>query len=200
MYVAGSFEGFVGRLHPPGQGPLKRKTRPGDRRETGMDDARYLLCHDQGYFEAGRAGDRLVLLGLTVREVVAHWFDAEGCFLGLERFPIDVDIRVIPGGTVYRKGESYDGQVEAEMSALKRRLGFVPETIRVRRFESDEVAIFDLPGECEAFLESPGSYSPEDRAYYERMIAEWRARGDFVIHWDGEYWLTAEGSVYTRSG
>src|SRR5262245_30251813 len=110
-----------------------------------MGERLYTFRHDQGYFEAGLAQGKQVLLSNTVDEIVAHWFDMEGPFLGMERFPMAVDPPTFPGTTIYRTGSEYHRAVDAAMAALKERLGFRPAEIRVRKFESEEAAIADLP-------------------------------------------------------
>jgi hypothetical protein len=111
-----------------------------------------------------------------------------------------VDPPTFPGTTIYCTGSEYHGEADAEMAALKERLGFEPADIRVRRFDSDEAGITDLPGEYEEFLESPASYSPEDREWYEGVIAEWRREGRFALYWCGEYWVSADGEVLSSAG
>ena len=88
-----------------------------------MGERLYTFRHDQGYFEAGLARDKQVLLGNTVHEIVAHWFDLEGRFLGLERFPMAVDPPMFPGTTIYCTGTEYNRAVDAEMGALKEQSG-----------------------------------------------------------------------------
>jgi hypothetical protein len=165
-----------------------------------MGERLYPFRPDQEYFEAGLACGKQVLLGNTVHEIIAHWFDLQGRFLSLERFPMAVNPPTFPGTTIYRTGSEYHREVDVEMTALKQRLGFQPAVIRVLSFESDELAISDLPGEYEAFLASPDSYSPEDREWYEGYVAEWRREGRFALCWYGEYWLEADGEVFSRTG
>ena len=45
-----------------------------------MGEGLFTLRHDQGYFETGHARGKQVLLGNTVHEIVAHWFDMAGRF------------------------------------------------------------------------------------------------------------------------
>jgi hypothetical protein len=165
-----------------------------------MAERLYTLRPDQGYFDTGRAHCKQVLLGTTVHEIVAHWFDMEGRFLGLERFPMAVDPPTFPGTTIYQTGSEYHRQANAELAALKQRLGFSPGDIQIRAFESEEAAIVDLCGEYEEFLESPESYAAEDRKWFEGYISEWRAKGRFALCWQGEYWLEADGQVFSRTG
>jgi hypothetical protein len=158
----------------------------------------YTLRPDQGYFEVGLAHGKQVLLGNTVHEIIAHWFDVEGRFIGLERFHLDVNPPTFPGTTIYRTGSKYQKEVEAELAALKQRLGFVPAEIRIHAFESEEACITVLPGEYEEFLESPESADPEEQEHFPAYIAEWREQGRFVLSFCVDYWLTADGRVLTH--
>lgn len=163
-----------------------------------MNGRLYTFRDDQGYFEAGLARGKQVLLGNTVHQIVAHWFDMEGRFLGLEQFPMAVDPPTFPDTTIYRTGSEYHRAVGAEMAALKGQLGFQSAEIRVQAFESEEASITDLPGEYEQFLESPDSADPEEREHFLRYITEWRAQGRFVLNWYVDYWLSADGRVLTH--
>src|SRR5262245_39539812 len=53
-----------------------------------MGERLYSLRHGQGYFDTGLARGQQVLLGNTVHEIIAHWFELEGQFLQVERFPM----------------------------------------------------------------------------------------------------------------
>jgi len=160
-----------------------------------MSGRLYTLRQGQRRFIAGRARGKQVLLGNTVHEIVAHWFDMEGVFLGLERFRMAVDPPTFPGTTIYKTGSEYQRQVDAEMAAVKQQLGFVPADIHVCGFDSEEAAILDLPGEYEEYLESPESYNPEDREFFEEAIQKWKREGNFVFSWYEEIWVSAAGKV-----
>jgi hypothetical protein len=163
-----------------------------------VNERLYTIRHDQGYFTTGLAGGKQVLLGNTVHEIVAHWFDLEGRFVGLERFQMGVDPPTYPGTTIYQTGGEYQAREDTELAALKRRLGFQPADIRVQVFESEEASIVDLPGEYEEFLESPEAADAEEREFFPEYIAEWRAKGRFVLNWSVDYWLSADGRVLTH--
>src|SRR5262245_21015498 len=165
-----------------------------------MGERLYPLRHDQGYFDTGLAHGKQVLLGTTVHEIVAHWFDMDGRFLEVERFSMAVDPPTFSGTTIYQTGSEYHQQADAELAALKRQLGFRPADIRVRQFESEEMTIADLCGDYEAFLEWTEAFPAEDREWYEGCIAEWRSKGRFALCWYGEYWLEADGEVFSRTG
>ncbi|QEH34887.1 hypothetical protein OJF2_34320 [Aquisphaera giovannonii] len=160
-----------------------------------MSDRLYTLRCGQGYFETGLDSGGQVLLGNTVREIVAHRFDMEGRFLGLERSRMDVDPPRLPGTTIYRTDGEYHRAVEAEMAAYKERIGFRPADIRVRAFESEEACIAELPGEYERYLESPDEVDPGEGEELVRAIAAWRAEGRFVLDWCVDYWISADGEV-----
>jgi len=155
----------------------------------------YTLRHSQGPFETGVAGGRQVLLGNTVHDIVAHWFDRDGQFLALERFRMDVDPPTLPGAEIYQPDSDYHRQAEREMAALKERLGFEPADIRVRAFESEEAAIADMPGEYVEYLEADSPPGEEDRAFFEEAIEKWRRDGNFVLSWYEQYWVSAAGEV-----
>jgi hypothetical protein len=106
-----------------------------------------------------------------------------------------VDPPRFPGTTIFKTGDEYHRAVDAEMTAVKDRLGFRPAEIRVRAFQSEEASIADLPGEYERFLEMPESVDPEERMHFLRFIAEWRAEGKFVLDWCEDYWLSRDGRV-----
>jgi hypothetical protein len=163
-----------------------------------MGQCLYTFRHDQGYFDTGLARGKQVLLGNTVHEIVAHWFGMDGRLIGLERFRMAVDPPTCPGTTIYRTGSEYQREMDAEMAALKQRLGFQPADIRVQAFESEEAAIADLPGEYEQFLESPESADPQEQEHFPGYISEWRAEGRFVLNWCVDYWLTADGRVISH--
>ena len=167
-----------------------------------MNDRLYRFRPDQAVFETGTAQGKQLLLANNVQEILLHWFAPNGEFLELERLPI-------PSGpiqyTVRDKPEHnaqvlwlrrYDEIVEHELAELKKRIGFVPGEITVRKFESEYPAgIFDLPGEYVQFLENPQAYSEEDRHWFERYIREWRQSNSFVLCFDEEYWMTESGEV-----
>ena len=82
-----------------------------------------------------------------------------------------------------------------ELAALKARLEFRAADITVRRFESDEACIQELAGEYEEYLESPESFSPEEREALAEGLEAWRRKGYFALVWYEEYWLSRDGRV-----
>jgi hypothetical protein len=155
----------------------------------------YTLRQGKSRFITGLARGGQVLFGNTVHDIVAHWFDREGLFLGLERFPMAVAPPTFSGTTIYRTGREYHRQVDTEVAAVKQRLGFMPANICVQAFDSEEAGILDLPAEYEEYLKSPESYSTEDRDFFQEAIEKWRREGNFVFSWYEEIWVSATGEV-----
>jgi hypothetical protein len=160
-----------------------------------VDERLYRLPHGQEYFEAGTAAGKQVLLGNTVHHVVLHWFDSEGRFVEVWRFQMAVDPEKYPGKSIYRTDAAYWQQVKSEIETIKARIGFVPADILVRKFESEEASIEDLPGTFADFLRSPHAYDEADRKSLEDAIRYWHEQGCFVLSWGEDYWLSGSGEV-----
>jgi hypothetical protein len=165
-----------------------------------MDERLYPLQHDQGVFETGMAQGKQLLLANTVSEILLHWFAPNGEFLELERYdipPAQPGGRVwdVKTGTVISERLGYGERVEREMAALKQRIGFVPGDIAVRKFQSEEACIEDLPGEFQEFLMKRETYSEEDKQAFDKYIQEWRHGNCFVLEFTEQYWMSAEGEV-----
>jgi hypothetical protein len=165
-----------------------------------MDERLYRLRPDQAVFETGTAQGKQLLLSFTVREISLHWFAPDGAFLELERIPVEPATmppghRVWQAGKVVAEGLHWEERVERQLAALKERLGFVPCDILIRKFESEEAGIFDLPGEYVQFLENAEEYSEEDRQAFEAYIQKWRQARDFVLVYNEEYWMNEAGEV-----
>lgn len=142
-----------------------------------MQERLYCLRRDQEVFETGMAQGKQLLLATTVHDLLLHWFAPTGEFLGLERRPLSF------------------AQVQREVAALKEEIGFVAGNIAVRKFESEEASIEDLPGEYQEFLDNREAYSEEDRLAFEKYIREWRQANCFVLGFCEQYWMSASGEV-----
>ena len=160
-----------------------------------MGERLYRLRHGQGCFEVGTAAGNQLLLDSTVRHVVLHWFDADGRFLGLEKIRMAVAPATFPGSSIYRIDATYRRQAESEIDMVKARIGFAPADILVRKFESDEASIEDLPAEFAEFLRSPDSFNDADRESIEAAIRAWQEHGRFVLSWCEEFWISGSGEV-----
>lgn len=160
-----------------------------------MTERLYNLRHGQVVFETGTAYGKQLLLAATVHEILLHWFGSDGAFLGMDRHRMAVAPAAFAGTTVYQTDSRYWDEVERELSALKESIGFVPKDIAVRKFESEEASIEDLPGEYEQFLHDPRSYSPEERETIEKCVRQWRESGRFVLDIYEQYWISSAGEV-----
>ena len=165
-----------------------------------MEERLYPIKNEPALFETGMAQGKQLLLANTVSEILLHWFAPSGEFLELERFPIPAQP---PGGTVWdvKTGKviserlGYWERVEREKTAIKQRIGFVSGDIAVRKFQSEEACIEDLPGEYEEFLMKRDEYSEEDQQAFDGYIKEWRSQNCFVLEFTEQYWMSAEGEV-----
>jgi hypothetical protein len=167
-----------------------------------MSDRLYPLRHDQGVFETGIAQGKQLLLANTVDEILLHWFAPNGEFIELERHRIPKQsadsgrVWDVKTGTVLSDPASgYWQRVERELTTLKERIGFVAQDIAVRKFESEEACIEDLPGEYQEFLDNRDDYSEEDRQAFDEYIRKWRRNNSFVVEFCEQYWMSATGEV-----
>jgi hypothetical protein len=149
-----------------------------------MEERLYRLRHDQEAFETGSAQDKQVLLAHTVHEILLHWFAPNGEFLGLERQSI---------GTT--RGRRYEENVASAMAAVKERIGFRPHPIQVRKFQSEEACIEDLPGEFQEHLDHPERCLAADRERFAAYIREFRENGEFVLEFTEQYWMSEDGEI-----
>jgi hypothetical protein len=161
----------------------------------------YRLRPDQEVFQTGTAQGKQLLLGTNVQDIVLHWFAPDGEFLELERLPIPpgpIQILVRDKPELHTQVvwlRTYDEKVGHQLAELKERIGFVAGEIAVRKFESEEAAIFDLPGEYVQFLENRETSSEEDQKWFDGYIRKWRERNCFVLEFCVEYWMSEDGEV-----
>ena len=57
------------------------------------------------------------------------------------------------------------------------------------------IGIEDIPRHYQQFLESPEEVNEEYRAELLEDIRQWRERGDFVLHWDEDYYFDRNGAI-----
>jgi hypothetical protein len=167
-----------------------------------MGERLYRFLPDQGVFETGRAQGKQLLLATAVKEILLHWFSAKGKFLKLERVPISsaptphtVKDKAKLHSQVVWGPRSYEELVGPQLVELKEHIGFVPGEIAVRKFESEEAGIFDLPGEYQDFLDNREDYSEEDQKAFDGYIREFRRRKCFVLEFSEDYWMSESGEV-----
>lgn len=98
-------------------------------------------------------------------------------------------------GQVVSEGLRWEERVNRQLAALKEQIGFAPGDIAVRKFESEEVGIYDLPGDYVQFLENRATYSEEDQKAFDEYIEKWRHSNCFVLDLTVEHWMSAEGEV-----
>ena len=80
---------------------------------------------------------------------------------------------------------------------LKSQLGFEPGLIRIRRFEHPDalVEIEPLTDRYREFLENPDAVPRNEWAELLKATRQWVTRGEFVLLYNNDYWLDAQGEV-----
>ena len=78
---------------------------------------------------------------------------------------------------------------------MKEQIGFVPGEIAIRKFDSEEAGIYDLPGEYVEYLENRETYSEEDKRWFDEYIRKWREGNCFVLGYCEEHWMSESGEV-----
>ncbi len=150
-----------------------------------MATRRYAIQHSTEYFAAGRVASTgmQVLLGIQAKEILCLYFSDEGEFNTLET-------RVIPE----RSTADTAGDM---MTAWMSELGATPATIHVGKFSipARAIAIRDLPDYLQDFVEDPSKSEDERRESLSKYLASWRKSGDFVLVWDEDYEMNAQGEV-----
>ncbi len=85
----------------------------------------------------------------------------------------------------------------ALMRTWMRELGVVPSTIRVREFciKEQTIGIRDVPEYLQDLVNDTASEWSKERDWAAEYVASWKARGKFVLVWDEEYEMTADGDI-----
>lgn len=89
-----------------------------------------------------------------------------------------------------------DNEITSGMKDWAEQLQIVTGTISIKKFFVPEywVGIKDLPDHYQDVLDNPNDYKSElDDLYVE--INEWQSRGDYVLWWNDEYYMSQEGEV-----
>lgn len=150
-----------------------------------MQAKQYAIKHSSVYFAAGRNPSigLQVLLGRQGRDILCVFFDDSGEYLRYET-------RAMPAG-------SSKEATAALMRAWMRELGVAPSTIHVREFciKEQTIGIRDAPEYLQNLGNDPSSESSEEVELTEEYVACWKAQGRFVLVWDEEYEMTADGDV-----
>ena len=150
-----------------------------------MSTRKYPIKHLAVYFGAGRAPSRgyQVLIGRQFDQILCLFFDASGEY---ERYE-----------TKAVAAASSDQVVSSSIAAWMVELGVVPSTIHVGKFyiPDQTIGIRDLPNYVQSFADDPSSEPTEERELMVASLSAWRDRGKFVLVWDEEYEMTADGEV-----
>jgi hypothetical protein len=85
---------------------------------------------------------------------------------------------------------------EAEEERIKRRVNRDKPTL-VKKFflEKPHLGIEDLPSNLREEIEEWDNLDDEEQEYYADLIRSWEADEQFVLQWDGEYYVNKHGKV-----
>ena len=67
----------------------------------------------------------------------------------------------------------------------------------IEKFEIPErsIAVRDLPDYLQEFVDNPSSFEKDRRQHLAKYLAEWEEGGDFVLIWDEEHEMNAQGEI-----
>lgn len=145
-------------------------------------------------FVAGQtpAGEQ-VLMGVLENELlIALFFSTDGKYLRHEFFPVPFspDTALLPGQQELQRGYVLQDAKQRWMAGL----GMTPGPIYVRHFA--------FPAWRIGIAEWPLSEFPEvarqlaaGEPLEDEFHVEWQQQGRWVMHWNKEYWMTADGEI-----
>ena len=151
---------------------------------------------DREFYAGIVKGRRQVLMGpQSFTELIAIFFDENGCFLNYE-------LRPLPPEPVVVGANPYDPdlvkKIDAVLSRWHAELEFRAAPIKVRKFDCEGNRVEDLPDYLQEFEDNPeqpsGPYDPPAEELRE-TLRNWREKGMYVLWWGKDYWMTAEGEV-----
>lgn len=147
--------------------------------------------HPEYGFHAGTTADgRQVLMGLLCPNLVAHLFDGDGRFLGIQTRPLDFLTPSAAG--IYN---IYDKRIPGCIEVWRGELGLTPGVIRVRSFSAESgVAIDEHPDHLDELLDDPDA-SDDEKEEARESLRRWEEDREFVLYWGNDYWLDDKGEV-----
>jgi hypothetical protein len=145
----------------------------------------YAVKDSQDYFRAGISSvDGIqALFGRQASSLLCLKFSADGVLIGCESKPIS--------------DPDNDDATYEETERRMAHIGFSPGTIRIQEFALPDrsIEIKDLPDYLQEYLESPSNFTTSRQEHLSRRIEEWRQSGGYVLIWDEEYEMSADGEV-----
>ncbi len=152
-------------------------------------------------FETGITWDkRQVIWGLLCPHLVAYFFSASGVLL--ERvvkewaYPAP---RMGGSGPYQIYDKEFVRQINEQFTYWKNDLGFDPRPVSVLPFWDEErfVRAQNIP---EHLRDPSDCETEEDREEFDAEIEEWNERnqrGEFVFYWAKDYYMSADGEVFS---
>jgi hypothetical protein len=158
-------------------------------------DRIYPIQHDGYELYAGRTANQQVLIAPAGLGIAALFFDANGALVETKQTQLSESIPSYDYA-------AWERAYRHEMERYAREIGFVPQTIHVRRFESPDVG-FEIEDEVESIAEARrdlhlGEKPPPELALLARYVGDWEAEGLFVLRLDSrELWLDGQGELHS---
>jgi len=150
-----------------------------------MDMKVYPIKDSQDYFRTGisSADGTQALCARQTNRAICLKFSMDGRFLGL--------------ASKLLSNQDNDEDTLEEIGNWLRQLGFHPGTIHVQKFVLPELTaeIKDMPDYLQEYVDSPSKFSEDRREDLSRCIGEWQRAGGYVLIWNEEYEMNAEGDV-----
>jgi hypothetical protein len=145
-------------------------------------------------FVPGRNSDgEQILMGVLTKEVlIAIIFSPEGRYLRHTFFPVpwNPDPTLLPGQQENRHAQTLKDAKRKWMDEL----AMTPGDILIRHFILPEFGI----GTAEwplAYCHEAQRVMATGESFEDELLAEWQQQQRWVMHWNKEYWMTADGEI-----
>lgn len=148
-----------------------------------MDSVKYKLAArlEDVCFETGRSHSGYqFILGLQLPELVLIRFDASGKLESFEVRPIRIGMDAVEAL------QEWEQEISFSVGMIELCEFFIEERI---------IGISVLPDYLQEVIDDPASVDHDRRIVLQKDINEWLKRGDFVFHWDEEYFCNADGVI-----
>jgi len=153
-----------------------------------------LQSHPGYWFHVGRSDDRQALFGLIGCKMYAFLFSELGDLIETQSWPLPLTSDASNGPVEFAKVHKV---VEAEVDNYRETTKLIDQPINVKRFSVPDlnVGIEDLPSELRAFSMNPALVESAERPSLQEALSGWIEEALFVLRWDQDFYVDAEGIV-----
>jgi hypothetical protein len=141
------------------------------------------------------------VVGQVPLHVVAVFFDKTGGLLRVEKR--DVTFEDERRGSHAQHRQEQSKSLWRALDAWRTEIGFLPGVIQVAKFHLSEwdswgngIGLCELPEHLQDFIDNQSSV--EDEQFCQELlgaIEEFRSKGQFVLCWGTEYWMSKAGEI-----